>query len=146
MYYNIYDRFRSFSFQKFVYRRQVKMKKLIAVVLIVFSQFQSEDAFKIKPRIMNGRTATERQFPFYVYLEIETIDDKFACGGTLLNEKFILTAAHCFNDAIAIEVHLGAADITSPKHVIRVEEHSFFKYPDYNLSSVDRLHDIGARF
>lgn len=97
------------------------MVKLIVVLLVAFStQFPSENAFKIKPRIVHGDLATERQFPFYAYLNIKTNQDIFGCGGALLNEEFILTAAHCTYDAVQVDVHLGMENIDNPGHFTAV--------------------------
>ena len=96
------------------------MMKLIVVLLIAFLQFPSEDAFKIKPRIVHGDLATERQFPFYAFLKIKTNRDTFGCGGALLNDEFILTAAHCTFDAVQVDVHLGMENIDNPEHFTAV--------------------------
>ena len=124
------------------------MMKLIAVViLIVFSQFPSEDAFKINPRIANGRNAPERKYPHYAFLHIEAGDEKFGCGGTLLNDKFVLTAAHCIDkvNITAVNIQFGTADIGRPRHVVRVEKDNIFKYPKFVLRR-PTVFDIGMCF
>ncbi|XP_030750144.1 chymotrypsin-1-like [Sitophilus oryzae] len=44
------------------------------------------------PRIVNGTDAEEGEFPFAVSLRYKS---RHTCGGTILNEKYILSAAHC---------------------------------------------------
>ncbi|KAJ8945400.1 hypothetical protein NQ318_016007, partial [Aromia moschata] len=46
-------------------------------------------------RIVNGTDAKEGEFPYAVSLRRNS---SHTCGGTILNEKFILTAAHCVCD------------------------------------------------
>ncbi|CAG9761331.1 unnamed protein product [Ceutorhynchus assimilis] len=43
-------------------------------------------------RIVNGTDALEGEFPFAVSLRHNS---RHTCGGTILNEKYILSAAHC---------------------------------------------------
>lgn len=121
------------SFQLFYRRCEVQTMKLIAVLLFVFSQFASEDAFKIQPRIRNGYTASDRQFPYYVFLNIAlTTRGNFSCGGTLLSDEFILTAAHCTYYASEIEVHLGTENLDYPRHmVVNVGKENIFMHPLY---------------
>lgn len=121
--------------------------KLIAVVLVVFSLFPSEDAFKIKPRIVNGFSAMDGQFPYYAYLQVQTVNQRFVCGGTLLNDEFVLTAAHCTDkvNITAVNVHLGSADVYRSPHVVRVEKSNIFKYPKF-VPSRPTYFDISTCF
>ncbi|CAG2105238.1 unnamed protein product [Medioppia subpectinata] len=45
-------------------------------------------------RIFNGRRATDGELPWHVYIKIST-KLNYYCGGSILNEWWILTAAHC---------------------------------------------------
>lgn len=46
---------------------------------------------EFEPRIINGEEASPNQFPFHVGVKSE----KGLCGGSLISEEYVLTAAHC---------------------------------------------------
>ncbi|KAF7489010.1 Chymotrypsin-like elastase family member 3B [Sarcoptes scabiei] len=48
-------------------------------------------------RIVNGRTASPGQFPWQVFLRISSKAGDAVCGGSILNSRWILTAAHCIS-------------------------------------------------
>ena len=50
-------------------------------------------------RIVGGRKAEEGEFPWTVSLATKTKDPKVfikSCGGSILTERTVMTAAHCF--------------------------------------------------
>lgn len=66
----------------------------------------------VQPRIFNGQNAAIGQFPYQVYLVIARGSDRFKCGGSLLNQEWVLTAAHCVKDVetVDVAVHLGTTN------------------------------------
>ncbi|XP_054162844.1 venom peptide isomerase heavy chain-like [Oppia nitens] len=80
--------------------------------------------------IVNGREAKRAEFPYIVYIERwdrkdtnGKIEEKKMghCTGSVINENWILTAAHCFksyqiicNDVCFYKVYAGIIDITQP--------------------------------
>lgn len=51
-------------------------------------------------RIAGGRSAIQGEFPWQVSVQTNEVFGEFehVCGGTLISESFILTAAHCVNE------------------------------------------------
>jgi secreted trypsin-like serine protease len=62
-------------------------------------------------RIVGGSQAQPNQFQHAVALFLTlTTGDSF-CGGSIINANFILTAAHCLDDLIYLEVNAGMTNI-----------------------------------
>ncbi|XP_061721274.1 melanization protease 1-like [Cydia pomonella] len=65
-----------------------------------------------KKKIGGGRPAKRYEFPWMVLLAYETpLGPQFKCGGSLINERYVLTAAHCLSDLKLIGVRVGEFDI-----------------------------------
>uniref|UniRef100_R4FJ53 SP1-Abd-2 n=1 Tax=Abdopus aculeatus TaxID=515833 RepID=R4FJ53_ABDAC len=59
-------------------------------------------------QIVGGSPAGICQYPSIVHLIFDTAAGSFACGGTLLDNLHVLTAAHCFNPGTrSISVNIG---------------------------------------
>ncbi|XP_059485536.1 brachyurin-like [Neocloeon triangulifer] len=61
-------------------------------------------------RILGGTAATLGQFPYFVYVLGTKADGTttISCGGALLSESWVLTAAQCVAQAASILVYAGA--------------------------------------
>ncbi|KAJ1810950.1 hypothetical protein LPJ77_000489 [Coemansia sp. RSA 2523] len=69
-----------------------------------------EPSNNLLPRIMGGSDADYSKYPFIVYLYNQA--DKSFCGGSIISDTWILTAAHCIKQASAsdILVFIGQAE------------------------------------
>jgi len=70
----------------------------------------------IGPRIVGGFPATMGQFPYQVLIYSSKNSDKYMCGGAIISERHILTAAHCVSGVSNIEVLAGNID-RNPKKI-----------------------------
>ncbi|KAF2898357.1 hypothetical protein ILUMI_07818, partial [Ignelater luminosus] len=62
-------------------------------------------------RIVGGKIADPQEFPWMALIEYETKNGKdFQCGGTLINSRYVLTAAHCLKENL-VSVRLGEYDL-----------------------------------
>ncbi|XP_045181242.2 uncharacterized protein LOC123540352 isoform X3 [Mercenaria mercenaria] len=99
------------------------------------------------PTVVGGEDADPGEWPWHVALYF---GGQYFCGGTLISDTFVLTAAHCvekFNrDFSLMTVKLGAtnrAASETTQHVIKVEaieshsEHVYFKKNDIALLQLE---------
>ena len=63
------------------------IKKILLLVLLSFISLQSE-------AVINGKRANPENFLFHANIHVGDELDH-TCGATILNDKFLLTAAHC---------------------------------------------------
>lgn len=117
------------------------MRNSIIVILVVFICFCSSNAFKIKPRIIDGRRAGPGQFPYYAYLDIKLSNGTNAvCGASIISSEWLLSAAHCLKNAQNVRVHLGEYLLNNPEpgHTpIVVQSDGFHVHPQNDIGMFD---------
>ncbi|KAH8252690.1 hypothetical protein KR032_001260 [Drosophila birchii] len=104
---------------------------LIASLVIlqqVTAQFLEPEcgALRISKRVVNGTDAERGLYPWMAYIHWR---NNQACGGTLINHWFVLSAAHCITEPNGLTVSLGVYDSSTdldPSRLYQVER--FFKH------------------
>ena len=46
-------------------------------------------------KIVGGYNITIQDAPYQVYLLLQMGNDDYQCGGSIISERYVLTAAHC---------------------------------------------------
>jgi len=82
-------------------------------------------------RIVGGYEAEPHSYPWMAAL---FVDGAWFCGGTLISDEWVLTAAHCAKDASEMVVMLGAHNVREESEEGRIEltTTDFFTHPNYN--------------
>ncbi|CRK92496.1 CLUMA_CG006050, isoform A, partial [Clunio marinus] len=94
----------------------------------------------IRSRIVGGSDAPRGAYPWLAALGYKTPTLRFLCGGSLITQKHVLSAAHCILDNL-IKVRLGAHDINSTTEgSIDVGIEKTFVHKDYDSKFI--MNDI----
>ncbi|KAF4528866.1 hypothetical protein B566_EDAN016343 [Ephemera danica] len=80
----------------------------------------SNEAYRNKPsitsrdedqRIIGGTAAQNYQFPWQVFITFAVNNQGYACGGSIIAPRWILTAAHCTARSSSFEIIVGATNL-----------------------------------
>lgn len=87
-----------------------------------------------QPEVVDGRPAPAGRWPFTVSLVSRSVADNYAahfCGGTLLDERNVLTAAHCVvgSRANSMQVLVGTQSLVSGGRRVNVTRVTW--HPDF---------------
>ncbi|XP_022919636.1 phenoloxidase-activating factor 1-like [Onthophagus taurus] len=119
---------------------------------------------QINDKVLNGETAGLREFPWMALLRYRNASgfESNSCGGTLISDRYVITAAHCLIGAIRtfigdlISVRLGEFNTQTAKDCVLTQGFNLcaddpvnvgvsgtIPHPQYDDTSRDRLFDIG---
>jgi secreted trypsin-like serine protease len=99
-----------------------------------------KDCGPVKPqsRIVGGEEAVPHSLPWMVGL---FIDEEYFCGGSIIDEEWVLTAAHCLHEAKKVEVVAGAQNIRKQEST-QVSMFSEELYPHEHYSQTLLRNDV----
>ncbi|XP_063907489.1 serine protease snake-like [Zophobas morio] len=130
------------EYARYVYETKVPPIPLINAQPVT----RNECGHKVVKLIVGGEPAGRKEFPHMAAVGYEPNpgDLQWLCGGTIISNKFVLTAAHCLSDinaGNATWVRLGVSKLTDGNNRQQIRIAARIAHPDYRTDS--HYHDIG---
>ncbi|XP_063907522.1 serine protease snake-like isoform X1 [Zophobas morio] len=107
---------------------------------------RNECGHQVTKLIVGGEAAGRKEFPHMAAIGYDSPGEgiKWLCGGTILSERYVLTAAHCLSDhnaGNALWVRLGVTNLNSTYRRQEIKISERIPHPEYKPNSY--YHDIG---
>ncbi|XP_002135090.2 serine protease 3-like [Drosophila pseudoobscura] len=113
---------------------------LIVLWLLLVRDFIVGEA-NVLPRIVNGKLADQRQFPYAVQVEAGN-NRTVLCGGSIIANDWVLTAGHCTENATWVTLYYGSVWTKHyPLMTLEAKTH-VFQHPQFRSVSGDIINDI----
>ncbi|KAM4604807.1 vitamin K-dependent protein C [Polymixia lowei] len=104
--------------------------------LLIARSSYSKPIQGLLPWMVGGEVGKKGESPWQALLL--NYRGKFHCGGVLIDENWVLTAAHCLSNSLRFKVRLGDYErfkLEGTEETLSVAE--TFKHPNYNSRTVD---------
>ncbi|XP_026107841.1 granzyme B(G,H)-like [Carassius auratus] len=108
------------------------MMTIISVLLLASLLPHLTFTAHVNVGIVNGREAKPHSRPYMVSVQVK---EQHICGGFLISDRFVMTAAHCRNNLTVVTVVLGAHDLKKSENSVRYTVDSYYQHPDYTKGS-----------
>ncbi|XP_065363276.1 chymotrypsin BI-like [Calliphora vicina] len=110
----------------------------VVILLVLFTLYIKQvQTIATNERIISGSQAAVNQFPWHVLLKRDEFD-VLLCGGSLISNSWVLSAAHCFNNITSVFLVFGTIDLYNDD--INMTSTAIFKHPHFDAETFH--HDI----
>lgn len=131
----------------FVHGRRTSNLQEITLLMDIYNRNNRNDSdintsvdcecgFANLPKIVGGIDTHLNEFPWMVYLTVQNVAGSFFCGGSLISDRHVITAAHCVVPALLgrLRVVLGDHDRSTDKEssTVMLEASAILIHPSYN--------------
>ncbi|KAG5880061.1 hypothetical protein JTB14_034692 [Gonioctena quinquepunctata] len=83
-------------------------------------------------RIIGGQDAVPHAYPYQVAIYVTSASSKDFCGGSLISQNYVLTAAHCVDEAVKVDLIFGAHNVSATEDTqVRVTSSQFIVHPNW---------------
>uniref|UniRef100_G3PFK7 Peptidase S1 domain-containing protein n=1 Tax=Gasterosteus aculeatus TaxID=69293 RepID=G3PFK7_GASAC len=106
------------------------------LVLLLWAGVTVASQVDLHKRIYGGRDCGATERPHHVVLISDNITHQSLCGGTLISDQWVLSAAHCYEPEWTLTATLGKLRNPTERHVI-TDQPVVFRHPQTN-----EKHDI----
>ncbi|KAI5640682.1 trypsin domain-containing protein [Phthorimaea operculella] len=129
------------------------IRHIVLMIITHLTHIMKVFGTKMQGNIVGGDDATIKDFPHSAFIGISCVastTDDYICGGSIINQNFILSAAHCFNscdaDRSTYVVVVGTTDYSKAKShsVEKVFMHKYYspKFVKNDIALIKLKNDL----